>query len=407
MITPAASGWYLAAALALVPASRLAARSPRPWMRAAVVAAISAAFLCVFVPRPAVQLEILGYAAVVGLAGYVIRRLTSAAARTAGFAVLAVAIVGFLAASKYLPEPERGSAFVLALPGLSYVTFRAIDHLLQCRAARGAPPGAATTLAYLTFCPTFVSGPIDRADRFQREIESPPEPLTFEAGAAAVRRMALGVVKSLLVADVCRSFSVLDPAAAAAIGSPWELALALVLYLAYIYADFSGYCDLAIGAAALAGFRIPENFDRPYLSSSPQDFWNRWHRTLSWWCRDRIFFPLLAALTRRLRGAPPLLLSCSCVFVTFALIGAWHGDALHWLVYGCLHGAALAAHQCWRAAVGRAAPDLQDRLDASRAWRAVSVVMTLGFVSGALLLTLPFDTAGGLLSAAFGGGAAR
>src|SRR5262249_18357274 len=114
-------------------------------------------------------------------------------------------------------------------------------------------------------------------------------------------------------------------------------------YAGQIYADFSGYSDLAIGTARLYGYRVPENFDWPYLATSLQDFWRRWHISLSSWIRDYLFIPLGGTRTIRARAALERL-------AVMALCGLWHGPAWHCVAWGLWHGAGLGIERVWRQA---------------------------------------------------------
>jgi len=115
---------------------------------------------------------------------------------------------------------------------------------------------------------------------------------------------------------------------------------------AYLYFNFSGYCDIVIGGARLIGLKMPENFDRPYIARNMLDYWNRFHRTLSHWIRDYIFMPLYKyTVTRHPTKAEPW--SIVFLFVALFLAGVWHGSTLNWVVFGALNGLGVAVVKLW------------------------------------------------------------
>jgi alginate O-acetyltransferase complex protein AlgI len=379
--------------------------------RAVAVLLANVAFLSLLTSFREFAPLLAGYVAVVIALGSVVRR-RDRGARSAFVAGIAFAL-GVLVTFKYgrslaahlSSEIGGGASAVSALlnvpfipfVGLSYVAFRACDYLIQCRAGR-VRPGHLTAVCYLTFFPTYVSGPINRFQSFQEDLAAADAPLTFPRVRADVLRISLGIIKMLFLARIAYENSIIAPDFARAPAKFWAFAVGVFAYLGYIYLDFSGYCDAAIGVADLLGFRIPENFVWPFLAVSIQDFWNRWHVTLSRFCRDYVFFPLLAVLRREVRALPALAAVCISVFVTFVLLGAWHGDAVHWVLYGCYHGAGLSIHQLWRASLDRLAPELLERLDASRVYSAACAVLTLNFVAWGLLLTVPTSQASALIA---------
>jgi len=164
------------------------------------------------------------------------------------------------------------------------------------------------------------------------------------------------------------------------------LLLGLYCQFAYIYFDFSGYTDVAIASGRLFGIRLPENFNFPFLSRNLQDFWNRWHISFAQWFRDYIYFVLLRWLRVNARGLQDLSANVATIFVTFFLMGAWHGDALNWLLYGIYHGAGMSALIVVRRVTP---PALSARMLESTALRALSILATVSFVSVGLLLTYP------------------
>ncbi len=235
----------------------------------------------------------------------------------------------------FLPLNWSDSARGLAVPlGLSYFSFQAISYLVDTwRGTIPAERHPARLGLYLLFFPKLISGPLVRFKPFNEQLES-LQP-TAEQIAYGIRRLLVGFLKRALIANQLAIFvdaafnqrtANLEPAYA------W---LALLAYALQIYFDFSGYTDMALGLAAMAGVKLPENFNLPYIAESISDFWRRWHISLATWFREYVFFPLER---RRL----PFLGQQINILIVFALTGLWHGFKPGFLAWGLLHGLAIA-----------------------------------------------------------------
>lgn len=234
------------------------------------------------------------------------------------------------------PEP-----FHLLLPvGLSFFVFQSISYTVDVyRGKASSEHSFIEHLLYMLFFPRVVSGPIVRASELMAHFRQVPT-LSPDDGGKAMFRIAVGLVKKLIIADVLGS-GIVDPV----FGSPEayssaECAVAAVAYTLELYYDFSGYSDIAIGVAGLFGFRFPENFARPYLAKNLFEFWNRWHMSLSSWLRDYLYIPLGG----NRRSKPRVLFNLMMVMV---LGGLWHGADWRFAVWGAVHGVALCAVRCW------------------------------------------------------------
>lgn len=231
--------------------------------------------------------------------------------------------------------------------GISFFTFEFVHYLADAHAGRLAPPGGEAArsaplgarlrhfLLFTLFFPTLLAGPIKRFQSF-----GPPAPAPAEEDlAAGLSRILQGLAKKVLLADTLATVALRlqQPE----LVSPLGLWLGTYAYAGQIYFDFSGYSDLAIGTALLFGYRVPENFDWPYVATSLQEFWRRWHISLSSWIRDYLFIPLGGSRRSRLRVALNLLL-------VMALCGLWHGPAWHFVAWGLWHGAGLGLSRLYR-----------------------------------------------------------
>lgn len=302
--------------------------------------------------------------------------------------------VAVLAVFKYydpladaLGWPRLGAALPL---GLSFYTFNLLSHGLDVYWGRAQPAPFGALAAYATFFPTVSSGPLMREADFRAQAGAPASPTSAEIDAA-VFRIAMGLAKKALVADSIGA--VVDPlfAGHASLGlyGAWVAVLGQHFR---VYFDFSGYTDIAIGAALLLGVRVPPNFDAPYTARSLTEFWQRWHMTLSGWFRDYVFMPAalyFRGLDPRRRAGPARSVA---LVLTMVLIGLWHAPTAPYLVWGLAQGAVLAVHASLRAR-GRAPwPEWAGRL-------ATSAAVLLGW---ALIASTDLAMAGSVFAALAG-----
>ncbi|NJN03612.1 MAG: MBOAT family protein [Leptolyngbyaceae cyanobacterium RM1_1_2] len=228
--------------------------------------------------------------------------------------------------------------------GISFFCFECIAYLVDIY--RGSPPSSRFIdfAAYKLFFPKLISGPIVRFHSFAAQFEQQRPPQVNQI-AEGLWLIAIGTFKKLLLADriailVNLSFDNLERAGS---GDIW---LAVFAYGLQLYLDFSGYVDIARGSAIFLGFNLPQNFDFPYFSTSIADFWRRWHITLGAWLRNYLYFPLGGSR----RG---LERTCLNLLVVMVLAGAWHGDNWGFLIWGGIHGLALAVHRLTQALAQR------------------------------------------------------
>jgi alginate O-acetyltransferase complex protein AlgI len=226
----------------------------------------------------------------------------------------------------------------IALPvGVSFFTFQAISYVVDVKRRLVEPATTVDVAIYLSFFPHLVAGPIVRAREFLPQLAEPRDPSKVAVGSG-IALIALGLVKKLAIADFLAR-SVVDPvfAVPGAYAGP-DLWLAAYAYTAQIYCDFSGYTDMAIGLALLMGFVFPQNFRSPYRATGFQDFWRRWHMTLSRFLRDFLYIPLGGNRKGRWKTYRNLIL-------TMVLGGLWHGAAWTFVLWGLLHGVGLATER--------------------------------------------------------------
>ena len=229
--------------------------------------------------------------------------------------------------------------FDIVLPvGISFYTFQTMSYTVDVyRRQIPAERSLLKFALYVSFFPQLVAGPIVRAadllPQFHRGVS-----LSRDEVGDALFRIARGLVKKVVVADYL-AVNLVDRAFSnSSIYSSPELLIALYAYTMQIYCDFSGYTDVAIGTAQLLGYKLPENFDRPYVATSVASFWRRWHITLSGWLRHYVFFPLGGS-----RGS--IWKAHRNTFITLILIGLWHGANWTFVVYGAIHGIAIGINR--------------------------------------------------------------
>ena len=229
--------------------------------------------------------------------------------------------------------------------GISFFLFQSLSYTIDIYRGSLKPVDRwGDYLFYLSFFPQLVAGPIVRARDFLVQIRQNPITVSREMFGTGIYLIAIGLFKKAVISDyislnfVDRIFD--DPA----LYSGMECLAAVYGYALQIYCDFSGYSDMAIGLALLLGFRFPKNFDAPYHSATITEFWRRWHISLSMWLRDYLYISLGGNRKGRLRTYFNLL-------VTMVLGGLWHGAAIRFVLWGTLHGVALALHKLWLSVV--------------------------------------------------------
>jgi D-alanyl-lipoteichoic acid acyltransferase DltB (MBOAT superfamily) len=229
---------------------------------------------------------------------------------------------------------------VLLPAGISFYTFQSLSYTIDVYRGTIQPARNLTEFAlFVAFFPQLVAGPIVRASEFLPQLDQPPR-LTRRDIHAGLWRIMVGLTKKVLISDLI-AVSFIDGAYAQ--GSEVQgalLLLALYGYCLQIYGDFSGYSDIAIGSAKLFGFTLPENFNAPYRARSMEEFWRRWHISLSTWLRDYLYYSLGGNRRGELRTYWNL-------WLTMALAGLWHGAKWNIVVWGMIHGTYLVVNRLW------------------------------------------------------------
>lgn len=218
----------------------------------------------------------------------------------------------------------------IAPVGLSFFALQAAGYVIDVYLDRiKAEKNILEYLLFVSFFPTLLSGPIERAGHLLPQIKEGYD-FSYEKVKNGALRMLWGFFLKLLIAN--RLSMIVDPVmneAASKTGA--TICIAVLLYTFQLYADFAGYSNIAIGMGSLFGFELVENFKQPFFSKSVGDFWNRWHISLSSYLRDYVYIPLGGSRCSKLR-------TCFNLMITFLVSGIWHGTGLQFLIWGALHG---------------------------------------------------------------------
>jgi alginate O-acetyltransferase complex protein AlgI len=238
--------------------------------------------------------------------------------------------------------------FDMALPlGISFFTFHHIMYLTDLKAGRAPRYDLVRYALYIAFFPQVLAGPLVRWSEIMHQFDERPfaRPDADERFARGLMLLVLGLAKKVFLGDPLAQYAnpVFQAAAegkAVTVAEAWQATLGFTFQ---IYFDFSGYTDMALGLALLFGIVLPQNFEVPYRSLSLQDFWRRWHMTLSRFLRDYLYFPLGGS-------RHGLAVQLGALFATMTLGGLWHGAGLTFVAWGVAHGIGLGAGVLWQRA---------------------------------------------------------
>ncbi len=272
-------------------------------------------------------------------------------------------------------RPQLAIAEIELPVGVSFFVFHAISLLVDVyRGNVKQPLTVGDGLLYVAFFPQLVAGPVVRASDFLPQLGRGPDPALLERGAG-IALVIRGLFKKVVLASHL-GLLLADPV----FESPddfggLQVLLGIYAYAGQIYCDFSGYTDIAIGCARLLGYRFRDNFDSPYVSMNIQEFWRRWHISLSSFLRDYLYVPLGGSRGGRWATRRNLM-------ITMLLGGLWHGASWTFVAWGALHGLALVVSRVWAESEWR----WIQRLRQSRGWRPFAWLLTFHTVCAGWVL---------------------
>ena len=296
-----------------------------------------------------------------------------------------------IAVSVPLSSLQKFSHLVLPL-GISFWTFQAMSYLLDLYRGEELDPSFVEFALYMAFFPVVISGPICRLPNLLPQFRLEDAPSREDMGRGFCR-IATGLlmmqVAQLLGKGILSGQGVnagFDQITGWSGPDVWCLAFG---YALQVFFDFAGYSHIAIGAARMLGFTVPENFARPFTSTTPSVFWTRWHMSLSFWIRDYVFLPL--AMMRREEWWRKF-----CLLLAMVLFGIWHRGTILFVLFGCYHGVLLIGH--------RQVQQLEQKLEwhpDSKAWAALSWILTIALVNLGWIFfrANSLSQAGGMISA--------
>ena len=319
-----------------------------------VVLLLNLGFIAFFIPSVTAALP---YAAFLGIGYVAVVALRQRPSTGLFLLFLVLLLFSFFDLKRYSFIPGAVTLpFVYSIIGLSYVAFRVLHLVIDVR--QKTLTERITPLDYLNYTlhfPALISGPIQMYPDFKRN-EAAPEPLDVFAVGYAALRIVTGFFKVVIVSVLLLKCQELLNAGLNQAGSvPAKVgysALIGAIYPLFLYANFSGYTDFVVGIARLYRFKLPENFDNPFVAENFIAFWSRWHITLSNWLKTYVYTPLLIVLMRRYpsRTLEPYF-GVLAYFVTFFLVGAWHGQTATFLFFGVLQGGGVAANKLYQVAM--------------------------------------------------------
>ncbi len=251
--------------------------------------------------------------------------------------------------------------------GISFITFHAISLLFDIKRGKlNFTPTFIQVLLYISFFPQLIAGPILRASAFipQLNILRSPHHLKITRGMILI---CLGLFKKVILANYLGT-EIVDPVFNGVVENP-NYFIAVYAYAVQIYCDFSGYTDIAIGCAFLLGYHFPLNFRNPYTASSIQDFWRRWHITLSSWLRDYLYIPMGGAR----KG---FLFKLLFLMITMLIGGLWHGAGWQFIFWGAFHGLLLVINHIWVKITDK----YSIQWNQSTIWKVISTILTFNLV---------------------------
>jgi D-alanyl-lipoteichoic acid acyltransferase DltB (MBOAT superfamily) len=373
--------------LARIVAYVLLARACLFWaparLRLPLFAAVNVATLFVLRPGGAKPVQLAAYLVLVLALFASVRAFATRGGRWPLIPLLAP--IAALCLVKYVPALAPLTVrpwlpWLAAFVGISYLAFRCSHLVLEVRSGAVPLPSVWQYLAFALFIPTLSVGPISSYRLFHESLERPL------SGARVVGRSCLrivvGAAKYVVIGNIVAPLTFAGMMIDHHRHRPIDLAIAPVAYLLYLYANFSGFCDLAIGTAGLIGIAVPENFNRPFSARNVRDYWTRWHITLTTYLNALVFAPLSTALGRLAGGRFVNHGIALAIAVTFLLVGIWHGAGWSFVVFGALHALAVVVTHYYTLGLRRwLTRDQQRAYLANRAIRTAGTVATFAWAA--------------------------
>jgi D-alanyl-lipoteichoic acid acyltransferase DltB (MBOAT superfamily) len=346
----------------------------------------NAIFLASFVPEPRALAPLAAFLAV----GYLAFRLSRPGRALVNGTLLALIVLMFVYLKKYaFLGPVPSLPFPYLSIGLSYILFRMLQLVID--RSYGEDTRHWTVHEFFDFTCNFlcfISGPIQRSSQFLEDQGRVSREIDSDLAYRAFRRLLNGYIKVVVISALANFLFDGVSAKLFALNETASLthvvplyAVAVAAYTTYLYYNFSGYMDIVIGVGWLLGQDLPENFDHPFRARNLFEFWARWHMTLSEWFKTYLFNPLLGALASRFGTARAMpALGVIAFFVTFFVMGVWHGSTLVFVIYGLVMGAGVSVDKVWQLwLIARLGKKGARAVSANSIYRAAASGITISF----------------------------
>lgn len=243
-----------------------------------------------------------------------------------------------------------GHVSIIGFLGISYLTFKAVQMVMEIRDGLIKEFDPKMFLQFLLFFPTISSGPIDRYRRFEKDFKQPPVKEEYIALISkGIWMIMLGSLYKFIIAHYIGTFAVpyTERLALDVGGFSISLLMYMYSYSLYLFFDFAGYSLFAVGTSYLMGIQTPVNFNKPFSSPNLKEFWNRWHMSLSFWFRDYVFMRMVFTLMKKKVFKSRITVSNIGYMTLFLLMGIWHGLTWFYIAYGLFHGVAMCINDAW------------------------------------------------------------
>jgi len=260
--------------------------------------------------------------------------------------------------------------------GLSYILFRFVHYLVESFRNKVHNSNFITFLNYIFFFPSIIAGPIDTYNNFSFWVSNSKLKYHRSLFYAGITRIFFGVIKTIGIVPFIIHYATDYTTLTASFTPLLAIFISLLTYSAYIYLDFSGYSDIAIGSAYLIGIKTPENFNNPYISQNLSEFWKRWHITFSTFLKLYVFKPSILFFNKLINPKYRILVTVLCYLTTFLICGLWHGDKINFLYWGLWHGVGLAINKIWSVKIKN-----KMSFSNTRAYHFISVLVTFIYVT--------------------------
>ena len=277
--------------------------------------------------------------------------------KTSVFCLMVIlAILPLVFVKYYTSFPIDSITFTVGFLGISYITFKAVQVIMEMRDGAIKKVDPITYLRFLLFFPTISSGPIDRYRRFKKDYDNAPSRNDYvDMICKGVKYLFLGFFYKFILGWLFGTVWLPEisqkalSTATTVLGIKWSWWLVAYMYdySMYLFFDFAGYSLFAVAISYFMGIKTPMNFNKPFISKNIKDFWNRWHMNLYFWFRDYIYMRFTFFAMKKKLFKSRIRLSQVSYFLLFLIMGFWHGLTWYYIVYGIYHATAICINDAW------------------------------------------------------------